>query len=113
METYPTTLPTSQPTLLCSNEDVYYFQETEMCQFLETRNTAITTMFDKSMMCCSSNRSDCCVVKTKEIIIGYGCFVLFVIFCIYMHLRQDCRKVIPDTNSPIKKDMNNCKVLPV
>lgn len=84
-----------------------------MCHFIETRNTDITTMFDKSMMCCSSNRSDCCLVKTKEIFIGFGCFGLFVIFCIYMHLRQHCMKVVPDTQPPIKKNINNLKILPV
>jgi len=110
---YPTTLPTSQPTLLCGNEEVYYFQESEMCHFIETRNTDITTMFDKSMMCCSSKRSECCIVKTKEILLGFGCFGLFVIFCIFVHLRQHCVKVVPDTQTSKKKDMNNCKILPV
>ena len=95
------------------NEDIYYFQESDMCHFLETRNTDITTMFDKSMMCCSSKRHECCLVKTKEILICSGCFVLFVILCLYKRFSQDSRKVVPDTQPPIKKDMNHNKILPV
>ena len=111
---YPTSSPTSQPTLLCGmGEDIHYFQESDMCHFLETRNTDITTMFDKSMMCCSSKRNECCLVKTKEILLGSGCFVLFVILCLYMHFRQDCRKVVPETQQPKKKDMKHIKILPV
>jgi hypothetical protein len=111
---YPTSPPSSQPTLLCGKgEDIHYFQESDMCHFLETRNTDITTMFDKSMMCCSSKRNECCLVKTKEILIGSGCFVLFVILCLYTRFSQDSRKVVPDTQPPIKKDMNHNKILPV
>ena len=109
----PTSIPTSQPTPLCGNGEVHYFQESEMCNFIETRNKDITTMFDASMMCCSSERSECCIIKSNEIVIGLSCFIALMLFCVYVHLHQHCVKVVPDTQTPKKKDMNNCKILPV
>lgn len=109
----PTTYPTSQPTTLCGNEPVHYLQESEMCNFLETRNKDITKLFDNSMMCCSSKRIECCHIKTTEIWIGFASFITFVLFVVYIHLRPSCYRVKPESEYQTTKKERNIKILPV
>jgi len=109
----PSSYPTSQPTILCNTGEPRYLQKSEMCGFLEIRNKDITKKFDDSMMCCSEKRNECCIIKSNEIFIGFGCFVLFILLCVYFHLRTPNSSIHIQPNVSILNNKSCVKITPV
>ena len=73
----PTYTPTASPTPLC-NEN-HYFQKDERCHFLEKQDTEISYYTDNGMVCCNSDRRNCCRYN-KPLLDGiFGTFCLFII----------------------------------